>query len=210
MNKLKKITLGIIGATLVTVGIFACSNDELNSPIHNELSNTLSAKSTQEIEKTVIGNIKTGIATPLYNKDLLKTNLISKGLFAEIESIDLDYGYDSENNQHVAFFTIIGKNASNFSLEAFQAELIVDGNILIMPDPTTPDLPVTTFAKHSCNGKNCRKCSFERTGFLGLRIVGCNPCGAVNEPGKPGGCDHNLGGGATTIEIVKELKDTVL
>lgn len=210
MKKIKHFALGIIGVALVTFGLYACSNDEVNNPKQEDSSITLSAKSNQEIEATTIGNIESGTAIPLYNKDLLETNLVSKGLFAEIESIDLDYGYDSENNQHIAFFTIIGKNTSDFSLEAFQAELIVDENILIMPDPNDPDLPVTTFAKHSCNGKNCRKCLFERTGIFGLRIVGCNPCGAVNEEGKPSGCDHNIGGGATTIEIVKELKDAAL
>jgi len=210
MRKIKIFAFSILGAALVTIGLYSCSNDEVNSLQQEDSSITLSAKSNQEIEAIAIGNIENGNAIPLYNKDLLETNLVSKGLFAEIESIDLDYGYDSENNQHIAFFTIIGKNTSDFSLESFQAELVVDGNFLIIPDPTTPDLPVTTFAKHSCNGKNCRKCSFERTGIFGWRIVGCNPCGAVNEEGKPGGCDHNLGGGATTIEIVKELKDTVL
>ena len=206
MNKLKLFVLGITGAVFVTAGLYACSNDEANNPQQENPSIALSAKSSQEIGATPIGNIENGKAIPLYKEDLLKANLISKGFFAEIESIDLEYGYDSENKEDVAYFTIIGKNASDFSLEAFQAELIVDGNVLIMPDPRTPELPITTFAKHSCAGAPCNSCEFTRTGFLNLRITGCK----CNEKKEGTRCNHGLNGGASTKELVDTVVDTVL
>lgn len=206
MKKFKNLALGILGAGLLFTSLFACNNDEVQKPQQEDSTITLSAKSSEELELTAIGNVKSGTAVPLYNKDLLAKNLVLKGLFAEIESIDLDYGYDSENNQHIAFFTIIGKNPNNFSLESFQAELIVDGNIVIMPDPNAPDLPITIFAKHSCAGAPCNSCSFTRTGFLNLKITGCK----CNEQGEGKRCNHGINGGASTKEIVDTVVDTIL
>src|SRR5690606_24932841 len=86
MRKIKIFAFFILGAALVTIGLYSCSNDEVNSLQQEDSSITLSAKSNQEIEAIAIGNIENGNAIPLYNKDLLETNLVSKGLFAEIES----------------------------------------------------------------------------------------------------------------------------
>ena len=205
MKKIKIFTFSLLAIAFTAIGLYSCSNEETLQSNH-ESAEQISNLQSRSDGSTHIGNIENGAAIPLYDKDLLKANLVLNGLFAEIESIDLDYGYDSENNQDIAILTMIGKNTNDFSLEAFQAELIVDGNILILPDPTNPDLPVTTFAKHSCAGAPCNSCAFTRTGFLNLKITGCK----CNEKKEGTRCNHGINGGASTKEIVDTVVDTVL
>lgn len=203
MKNLKHLALGIIGAIFLTASLFACSNDEVNKTVQENVNMHLSAKTNENIKPTAIGLIESEIAVTLFNKEILTKKLISGDLFVEIESIDLDYGFDSENDEHVAYLTIIGKNSNDFSLEAFQAKLVKEGDLLIIQDPIAQP---TLFAKHSCAGSPCTSCSFTRTGFLNLKITGC----ACNQDKEGATCNHSINGGTTTLEIVKTVVDTAL
>lgn len=113
----------------------------------------------------------------MFNKEQLEIDLVQEGVFAEVESIEI-----GKNR-----LTVIGKDTNDFSLMAFQGELIKEGNELYFPNPNNPELPNTTFAKHSCVGASCSSCSFLRSGNGGIfsKITGCQ-C----ESG--GTCNHTV------------------
>lgn len=138
----------------------------------------------------------------LFDKNTLEINLKLKDFFSEIESIKIDYGVDNILNKKEAYLTIIGKDPNDFTALAFQAELFVIDDDLYIGNPNTQP---QTFAKHSCKGTNCRSCLFKRAGFLNLKVVGCLPCTKPNNTDKESACDHSLNGGATALEISKEV-----
>lgn len=203
MKKIKHYVLGLLVATVVLLaGLYSCSNEETGLQ-QKELNTTLLAKPGDDSEGTKVAIIEGEEVMPLYDEILLKEALVSEGIFVEIESIDLDYGFDPEKDKYEAFLTIIGKDKDDFSLVAFQAELIIDGDELFIMNPETS--PSGLFNTHNCIGQNCRKCAYERSGFLGLKIVGCKPCGAVNDSEQPGYCNHSINGGNIAGPIVKEI-----
>src|SRR5690554_4862462 len=192
--KLKFIALAIL--VLGTFVFIACS-DEGNT-VNSVDSNTTNFKISSELERTVVAVIVDNQAVPLYDEIILKEMFVNRGLFREVESIDLAYGFNPEIDEYEAFLTIIAEEEINSSLVAvaIQADLIIDGGNLIIEDP---EIQPIAFAKHSCTPDNCRKCAFERSGFLGLRIDGCKECGAVNNPEKGGYCNHGINGGGVPV-----------
>lgn len=107
MNIFKKIVLGAAGAALITVGLFSCSNEENQNPQQQEFKTT--SHYDDDFERAAIAVLDEGEAVPLYDEVSLGMALVSEGIFAEVESIDLDYYYNSEENQEEALLTIIGK-----------------------------------------------------------------------------------------------------
>lgn len=89
MMKIKYLVLGVAGAALITVGLFSCSNEETNNSQHEE-SQTMTSKSSV-FEREAIATIVGSTAVPLYDETTLTTALLAEDVFAEVESIDLDY-----------------------------------------------------------------------------------------------------------------------
>ncbi len=201
--KLKFIALAIL--VLGTFGFIACS-DEGNT-VNSVDSNTTNFKISNELERDVVAVIVDNQAVPLYDEIILKEMFVNRGLFREVKSIDLVYGFNSEEDNYEAFLTIVAKEEINSSLVAvaIEADLILDGDHLIIGDP---EVKPYLFTKHECKGYNCLSCTFKREGFLGLRIVGCNPCGGANQPEEPSGCNHSSssGGGSAVKEAVNLIK----
>lgn len=180
MKKLKLFALGILSVAFLVVGLYACSNDETNN---SQQENTEQKSNLQSREEgnTKIGKItnhESGDAVFTIDTERFKNTILEYDLVAEIESIEIDDTY----------LTIIGKDTEDFSLIAFQAKLIKDGNYLYFPDPETPELPITTFATHECDGNGCSSCSFvyeiKPNGKKG-KITGCD----CNDTGS---CDHKV------------------
>jgi|SRR5690606_822762 len=151
MKRLKQFALGILGTAFLSVGLFACSNDETNnlSQDTNGLANELKSRIIEDI---AVAQEQPGQNTLklLFDSNQMKKDLVDEGIFAEVESIDVGEG----------LFTIIGKNTNTYELVAFQVELLKIGDKYYYPTPNNPDLPNTTFATHKCNGDKCSSCSF--------------------------------------------------
>lgn len=180
MKKLKQLVLGMLSATFLTVGLFACSNDEVNN-MQNETTDITTELKTKTGSDVLIAQDQSGSTTPvfLFDSNLMKRDLVSQGIFAEVESIEI-----GEN-----LLTIIGKNINTFDLVAFQVELVKIGDKYYFPNPDNPNLPITTFASHECNGVDCSSCAFEYAlkpnGKPSGKIIGCK-CNVV------GICNHKI------------------
>lgn len=177
MKKFKNFGLGIVGATLLIVGLVSCTNDESNKTIENGAKDESIFKSKTS-SNLLIANYSDHKISLLFDKNDLEASLISEGIFAEVESIEIEEG----------FLTIIGKDIDSFKLQAFQVELIKTENEYYYPNPEDTNLPVTTFATHECDGDKCSSCSFlyatKPNGKRG-NIIGCD----CNDTGS---CDHKM------------------
>lgn len=200
MKRLKQFALGILGTAFLSVGLFACSNDETNnlSQDTNGLANELKSRI---IEDVAIAQEQPGQNTLklLFDSNQMKKDLVDEGIFAEVESIDVGEG----------LFTIIGKNTNTYELVAFQVELLKIGDKYYYPNPNNPDLPNTTFATHKCNGDKCSSCSFvyetKPNGKPSGKIIGCN----CNDSGK---CNHEMTDKDKTdkiIDIAKSISEII-
>ena len=181
-----------IGATLVTAGIFSCSNDEVNkSPLENtEQKSNLQHKDDGPIE---IGKITGREDDAEFTIDIekFKTEILKYDLLAEIESVEIDATY----------LTIIGKDKEDFSLISFQAELLKDGAVLYFPN--IENVPIETFSTHTCRGNNCSSCAFIKDAKN--KITGCE-C----KTGR-GQCNHTISEGEDTlIDKIKKWVDMVI
>lgn len=189
MKKIKHFALGIISAILVTAGLYSCNNEEVNNPQqeNTEQNPNLQSRSDGDV---LIAYDDEGTINLLFDKNDFEASLTSEEIFAEVENIEIEED----------ILTIIGKKSGDFSLIAFQAELIRDGNNLYFPDPEIPELPITTFATHECNGSGCSSCSFvyeiKSNGKNG-KIIGCD----CNDTGS---CDHKI----TDKDQADKNKDT--
>lgn len=190
MKKIKIFAFSILCAALVTVGLYACSNDEANKP-HEENIEQTSNLQNKEDGSFEIGTVdKNGIPQFSIDKEKFAIEILKDDLLAEIESIEIDDTY----------LTIIGKDKKDFSLVAFQAKLINDGSTLYFPNPNTSDL--TTFSADTCAGTNCSSCAFTRKNGDKGAITGCN-CGSKIDPEKPGGCNHTTTSDSLSDKVKK-------
>lgn len=156
-------------------------------------------------EREAIATIVGSTAVPLYDETTLTTALLAEDVFKEFESIDLDYYYNSDDGQYEALLTIIGKDPSDLSITAFQADLVIDEEeVFIMNLVLSPSF----FNKHSCTEAPCSSCSFTRNGFLNLRITGC----VCNDNIEGNKCNHgiNNGGAGEVIKVVEVVTDVVV
>lgn len=122
------------------------------------------------------------VVTPLYDEAKLKESLVSEGFYAEVESIELEYYFNNDTKKQEAFFTIVAKSKDDFMLEAFVADLVIDGGKIFMMNPNSAP---TLFMNHKCEGSGCSSCDFTRDKWL--RITGCK-CAVKTTEG--GSCDH--------------------
>ena len=83
MSKIKHFVLGILGVVLITAGLFSCNNKEQG-----------------KFDRKAVATTKGDVATPLYDEDAVKTTLVSEGLFTEVESVVLIYGFNSDENKN--------------------------------------------------------------------------------------------------------------
>lgn len=176
MNRLKLFVLGITGAVLVTAGLYACSNDEANNTQKDNTEQTFIIQGKSDGDALIARDDSDGNLTLLFDEDEFKEDLLNQGIFSEVESIEV--GED--------LLTIIGKSTDDFSLIAFQTELIREGNDLYFPDPNNSELPSTTFSEHICTGSSCSSCNFTRSGGPHSKITGC----LCNSGG--GTCNHTV------------------
>ncbi len=190
MKKIKHYALGLLGAALVTAGIIACSSEEANTT-QQEPATTSWNKSGSTFTGGPVATITNGKATLIHSEADIKASLIAKGVFTDIKSIEVAYGLNPDTKLQEAFVTIIGIETASAAPLAFVADLTINGNQLIIPNPADNQ---QAFATHTCTGNDCQWCEFDRTWFLG-RIKGCKPCSRGN-----GSCNHGISsGGAGTI-----------
>ncbi|RRA95410.1 hypothetical protein [Paenimyroides viscosum] len=199
MKKFKIFAFSILGAALVTIGLYSCSNEEtLNS--NQDDSEQIANLQSRSDGDALIAHIDGANLVPQIDLYEFESELISSLIFEEIESIEIVSDLNPETNEYESYLNIIGKNPVNYSLTAFQTELIKDGNYLYFPDPETPELPITTFATHECDGNGCSSCSFvyeiKSNGKKG-KITGCD----CNDTGS---CDHKV----TDKDQADKNKDT--
>lgn len=196
MKRLKQFALGILGTAFLSVGLFACSNEDTNnlSQDTNELATEFKSKTNEDV---AIAQDQPGQNSVklLFDSNQMKKDLVDEGIFAEVESIDVGEG----------LFTIIGKNTNTYELVAFQVELLKIGDKYYFPNPNNPDLPNTTFAKHKCTGVNCSSCSFTRKGGSLSKITGC----ACNDEKEDSKCNHEISG-QDVSDSVKDAIDTAI
>jgi hypothetical protein len=205
MRHIKHYALGLMGAALLTAGLYSCSNEESTNFQQEESSATVRLKSNNNFEGGPIAVIDNGVARPLYDEVSVKADLIAENVFESIESIELVYGINPDTNNEEAFLTVIGVDKTTSQVVAIVADLTIDGDKLIIENPDTHQ---QAFAANTCNGVNCRSCQFERTGFLGLRITGCKPCSSPNDDSLPSACNHSQtsgGGGGIIMKLVETL-----
>lgn len=181
----------------------SCSGDKENLNPNSNESDLLFRNS---FERFVIGKVIDGQPNPIVDFDEIEKKFIDDSIFINVESIKLEYGYNTQLSKYEAYLTIIADEEIDNSMVsvAFQVELVIEGDDLVVENP---DFQPSLFNKHSCTGLNCRTCMFERGGFLGLKIIGCLPCANVNDVEKPGYCNHSInGGGAPIKEVIHMIK----
>ena len=194
MTKIKHFTLGLLGAVLVTVSLFSCSNDQVNNQ-QEEFNTTTSAKADEEFDQIALATVDGSAVTPLYDEVSLRAALVSEGFYDLVESVDVDYNFDS--NTYEAYFTVIG--SKDGLAIAYQAELIKEGRNLFI---TNPIMQPNFFNKHTCAGSVCSSCDFVKGGWL--KITGCT-CNEVAIEG--GHCNHTkskdlIGGAIQFVSLV--------
>lgn len=174
----------------------SCSGDKENL---NPNSNEFDLLSRNGFERFVIGKIIDGEPNPIVDFDEIEKKFIDDRIFINVESIKLEYGFNTQLSKYEAYLTIIADEEIDNSMVsvAFQVELVIEGDDLVVENP---DFQSSMFKKHSCIGQNCRSCKFERGGFLNLKIIGCEPCAKVNNLELPGYCEHGLNGGGVPIK----------
>src|SRR5690606_32655260 len=108
MKNFKKITLGLLGAAILSLGLYACSNDETtNSKQENsEQNNTIQRKTGTSV--LTARQVTESDATSISDSKQLKIGLVEEALCTEVESIA-----GGENS-----LTIIGKDVKDHSLSA--------------------------------------------------------------------------------------------
>ncbi|MDQ8015306.1 MAG: hypothetical protein REI96_22860 [Flavobacterium nitrogenifigens] len=190
IKKIKIFAFSILCAALVTVGLYACSNDEANKP-HQENIEQISNLQNKEDGSFEIGTVdKNGIPQFSIDKEKFASEILKDDLLAEIESIEIDDTY----------LTIIGKDKKDFSLVYFQAKLTKDGSTLYFPNPENSDL-MTTFNTNTCAGSNCTGCTFKKQDG---KIVGCDCSGTGDSSGdKVGYCNHSVTDEGLSVKIRK-------
>lgn len=178
MSKIKHFVLGIVGVVLITAGLFSCNNKEQG-----------------KFDRKAVATINGDVATPLYDEDAVKTTLVSEGLFTEVESVVLVYGFNSDENKNYALLTIIGKNTSDL-LQAFEAKLMVNNDKLIMVNPA---IDSDLFTIHTCNNVNCNNCDFATDQWQ--RVTGCKSCATDDfiEQDQTAFCNHSVSTGNSDV-----------
>lgn len=186
MSKIKHFVLGIVGVVLITAGLFSCNNKEQG-----------------KFDRKAVATINGDVATPLYDEDAVKTTLVSEGLFTEVESVVLVYGFNSDENKNYALLTIIGKNTSDL-LQAFEAKLMVNNDKLIMVNPA---IDSDLFTIHTCDNVNCNICDFATDQWQ--RITGCKSCAADDliEQDQTAFCNHSISTGNSGV--ISRISNTI-
>jgi len=204
MKKFKIFAFSILAIAFITIGLYSCSNEETHHSNQGD-SEQMSNLQSKSVGDVLIANTDGTNVNPQIDLYEFESKLISASIFEEIESIVIDSKLDPITNGHESYLTIIGKKHGDFSLTAFQAELVKDGSNLYFPNPETPGLPITTFAEHTCAGKGCGSCAFVRKdNKKNGKITGCT-CG--DDDG--GSCDHTVKD-TDTSDKVKDVAKTVL
>lgn len=191
MKKIKHYALGLLGAALVTAGIIACSNEEANTT-NSEIATTSWNKSGSSLTGPV-GKIVNGLAVPSYDEANVRAELIADGTFKTIYSIELAYEYNAVQKNYESFMTVIGQETASSPTVAIVADLIIDGNQLIIQNPENNQ---QAFRFHECLAQNCRSCDFKRAGGRFSRITGCKPCSVPEDSGTPA-CNHRTNNGSS-------------
>lgn len=203
MKRIKLYALGLLSAGLLTVGLYACSNDDTGE-LQQETTATMSVNSNEDFEKVAMATVEDNdVVTPLYDEAKLKESLVSEGFYAEVESIELEYYFNNDTKKQEAFFTIVAKSKDDFMLEAFVADLVIDGGKIFMMNPNSAP---TLFMNHKCEGSGCSSCDFTRDKWL--KITGCK-CAVKTTEG--GSCDHTktTGGPLDHHAIVKTISHSL-
>ncbi len=145
----------------------------------------------KERGKIAIGKVsESGEVNSLIDLKQLKEVLLQEGFLQEIETVELAEHY----------FTIIGKEANDFALQAFQIELVRSGDTLYLLD----DNDNVVVIKHSCAATASNAdCNFKRGEKS--KILGCNDNGTIV-------CNHTIASKEINIfneQIKKFLKEII-
>lgn len=204
MKKIKHYALGLLGAALVTAGIIACSSEEANST-QQETAATAWNKSGSTFTGGPVATITNGVAALIHSEADIKASLIAKGIFTDVESVEVAYGLNPDTKLQEAFVTVIGKETASAAPLAIVADLTINGNQLIINNPSDNQ---QAFSTHTCIGTNCGWCQFDRTWFLG-RIKGCKPCSRVIDKDSSSACNHSTSTGSAGTIILETSKTLI-
>jgi hypothetical protein len=182
---------------------FACAIDNENhNPKQEDYGTETIAKSGVDFGGGIIAVIRNNEATPMYDENIVKTELVNEGFFSTVESIELVYGFNAAEGNYEAFVNIVGKQTvDSVSVSvAYVADLIIqDDNIIIKNPEIAPNL----FNKHTCTGNPCSSCEFTRSGFWNIKITGCK----CNDSNQSNTCNHSINGGGVPVKAIKTLVD---
>lgn len=135
MKKMKRNVMMLLVVALTAV---SCSNEEKVSVEEKKVSTFLQ----KQEDRVSIGRvIDSDNILPLVDLDELSSKLLEEKFLAEIEEIELTERY----------FTIIGKRIGDFALEAYQIELVRDGDVLYLLGENNS----IKADKHTCTAANC-------------------------------------------------------
>ena len=194
MKRIKLYALGLLSAGLLTVGLYACSNDDRdNSRQESEqLQNTVFSAETN----IKIGRIEKGKVKAFFNPEDFKREFLKYDLLEEIESVEL-----SEN-----YLTIIGKDKQDFSLVALQVKLEKVGSDLYFPSFEDATQVLTT---NKCSGNSCSSCDFTRNEKKEITGCKCDSTGTCNHTKTDEGND-GLDTAEKVISIISAIISTVV
>src|SRR5690606_13992355 len=163
----------------------------------------VACKHKESLDRVAVATMVNDEVQPLFDTDDLKKNLIADGFYTKVEDIQLGHFYNPEQNEQEAFFTIFAKSKDDFMLEAFVADLVIDGGKIFMMNPNSAP---TLFMNHKCEGSGCSSCDFTRDKWL--KITGCK-CAVKTTEG--GSCDHTktTGGPLDHHAIVKTISHSL-
>jgi len=195
----KKLFFSVLASIALTFSFLSCSNDESTQSSQDQQNQTSAFSVGNETGDLLIGKVINGTDAE-FTIDVreFETEFLKHGIFAEIESVEIGDEY----------LTIIGKDINDYSLLAFQAELIRDASDnLYYPDVESASN--TTFATHKCDGVNCTGCEYKRKDDKKRgKIIGCNCSGGAGSSGSDSYCNHSTSKG-DTVDDAKKIADLV-
>lgn len=184
MMKLSKNVMMLSVIALTTVFVSKAENFRVEE-------SEISAVLQKEKGKFAIGKVmKSGEVSSFIDLKQLKEGLLQMEFLQEIEAVELTKNY----------FTIIGKEANDFTLQAYQIELVRDGDTLYLLD----EKESLVVLKHSCAATASNAdCNFKRGEKS--KILGCNDNGTIV-------CNHTIASKEINIfneQIKKFLKEII-
>jgi len=127
MNKFKKITLGLLGAALLTTGLYSCSNDNETTDVQQTENKTASARTASSVLKQYYGS-ELHALNSVNVKDDFGTYVLTKYAYPINNFTDVYTLTDAKGD--IEFLIELDKNAERIkSTNIFTSEVNYVGNL---------------------------------------------------------------------------------